>query len=298
MKLGGKIKTYPEDFIVEEIWKNDMCDSSGEYTHFALVKRNWDTVKALEAISKEAKCSIRRFGFSGQKDRKAITSQRVSAWRIGIERLRAIKIKDLELKDFCLSRSRINLGSADGNKFIITIRGINRNINDVRRILEEFSKRKRLPNFFGEQRFSRSNDIIGKHIVEGHLQDAVKEILKGEGWIEEKVMAHLNETPYDFAGALRKIPKKILMLYTNAYQARIFNDALRIAIECGKVPEEIEIKPVSSRPMPELNSWGSKRKSFMEIHNFAILEIGSGWAKISFELGSGSYATEVLKELI
>jgi len=142
VKLGGKIRTFPEDFIVEEVWNNSVYTISypltdrlwdhfllkfrreKAYLHFTLVKKNWETIRALNYIRKKLGFSLKRFGISGMKDKRAITAQRVSIWKVRREIISSLKLHDMFLKDFKYADDRINLGNAIGNRFTITIRDI------------------------------------------------------------------------------------------------------------------------------------------------------------------------------
>ena len=72
-----KIKSVPEDFIVEEIPLFEFSDT-GKYTYFLLKKTNYNTEKVIQKLSKYYKIPRKRFGYAGNKDKKAVTTQR--AW--------------------------------------------------------------------------------------------------------------------------------------------------------------------------------------------------------------------------
>ncbi|MCD6575922.1 MAG: tRNA pseudouridine(13) synthase TruD [Nanoarchaeota archaeon] len=200
-KLGGEIKKYPEDFIVEEITPDGKICTIGynfveilkdlvpkerrEHLHFTLVKKNWTTLRAVSELSKRLRVSRKRFGFAGTKDRRAITAQRISVWNATIEQLKKIKIKDITIKDFNYSNKRITLGDLYGNRFTITIRNANvKELGKVKKILE-----KDIPNFFGPQRFGiqrRINHLIGKQLLLGNFEGAAMILITSRGDEDEK----------------------------------------------------------------------------------------------------------------
>ncbi len=331
--LGGEIKVHPEDFIVEEVWEDRVSTVSysfinrvkdkfpawqgrGEYLCFTLVKRNWTTIKALQYMTKRLHVSLKRFGFSGMKDSRAVTAQRVSIWRTNTEQLKKIKIKDLQLKDFCYSNNRIMLGDATGNRFAVAIRNIPRRKTDIDQILQDFSivvREGKIPNFFGPQRLQGGNVAVGKAIVDGDLKLAAEIILQKvqpyleDGnidqvpdtlWIEKRVFQHLKHLPNDYGGALRKIPRSLLKIFTYSVQSQTFNDALTKAILISNVPETFKIDGFRVGKMPELSTRSIERKSYMNIENFRILKTEEGLAKIGFTLGKGEYATTLLSQLV
>ena len=333
--LGGRIKVQPEDFIVEELWNDrvvtvdysifqalkDLLQSKihepKDFLHFTLIKRNWDTVKALRYMGFQLKCSLKRFGFAGQKDKRALTAQRVSVWKKKIPELRKVRLKDLKLKDFTYAEEPITLGSSTGNRFTVTIREIPKTRREIKRTLKAFYRRidEGIPNFYGEQRLGKGDDnaLVGKAIIEGNLKGAVEILLRKVKsyvdcgrtaeipdvfWIEKRVLRHLEKLPNDYAGALRKIPKKIRRIFTHAYQSKIFNDRLLAFLIKGNCPETIEIEGFDIPWMPELSCKTIKRNSFMTVRDFEILKVEDGSVTIRFKLNKGEYASVLLEELI
>ncbi|MCJ7608711.1 tRNA pseudouridine(13) synthase TruD [Candidatus Bathyarchaeota archaeon] len=331
--LGGRTKVFPEDFVVDEIWKEsvfttDLPDPGsagdappskqpgtvGEYLHFTLVKKDWTTVKLLQVMSDRLHVSLKRFGFSGMKDKRALTAQRISVWHLEADRLGRLRVKDAWVKDLGYSNERITLGQASGNRFTVTIRDISHDQAKTREILEGFeqaTRKDRIPNFFGEQRLEGGNVEVGNAIVAGDLKQAVDTMLLkvqsylGSGldsipdvfWTETRVLQHLQDHPNDYAGALRRIPKKILRIFTHSVQSQSFNDALMGAIQKGEVPEKLEIGGFPVPRMPELSTISIQRNSYLSMTGFEILRIEENIAQIRFSLGTGEYATTMLSQL-
>jgi len=328
-RFAGKIKAQPEDFVVEEVWGDFHCtidrpsgqllpDDELVYLHATLIKRNWDTVKALCYIAKKLGVSLKRFGFAGMKDKRAVTAQRISIWHIRAEELARLRLPDMFLKDFTYSDDRINLGDAEGNKFTITISGIPLSKEKIDASLDAFREyigSNRILNYFGSQRLGGNcdNAKVGLAIVNGRLDEAVN-ILLGKVrtyidqgriddipdifWIEKRILKHLQAEPCDYAGALRKIPKKVLRIFPHAVQSEIFNAKLRQAVLAGDVPESIEVEGFEIEKLPELRTFAIKRNSYLDLTNFDILGSDEGTARICFTLGKGAYATTLLSNLL
>ena len=72
-----KIKQLPEDFIVKEV-SNVKVESDGQYAYYILKKINYTTIDALQVLSNKFKIQLKNFGFAGNKDRNAITEQKIS----------------------------------------------------------------------------------------------------------------------------------------------------------------------------------------------------------------------------
>ncbi len=287
--IGGTIKAEPEDFLVEEIRPDGTVleigqnmpfpVAEGEYIHFTLEKNNWDTMRAIKVISNKCGVSQKRFNYAGTKDRRSISTQRVSSWNIPKETLEKFTIKDITLRDFSVSDERINLGDLKGNRFTIKVGEVSKDADKkVMAMKEELGGK--APNFFGTQRFGMrlNNHIVGKHALKGEFKEAAMEFLCGEGdnaevaqkarknlrktedfqaalnefpnylGFEKSLLNHLVRFPTDFIGAMRELPKKLRWMFIHAYQGYIFNLALSEYIEMGELPEELPLVGYTTGP--------------------------------------------------
>lgn len=333
VKLEGRIRSVPEDFIVEEVWPSRICEiryslldrlrdrlfraheDGKEYLHFTLVKHNWDTIRAMNYIRKKIGVSLKRFGIAGMKDKRALTAQRVSLWREYASTLARLKLPDMTLKNFEYANERINLGDALGNRFTITIRDISNDKGEILRALnlfQELATSQGLPNYYGPQRLS-GNVEVGRAIKKGDLRLAVslvlektQSFLKSGGienipkvfWYEKRMLTHLKKYPNDYAGALRRIPKRIRRLYVHAYQSYIFNEKLRESLSGKQVPRTITVQGFSVPTMPELKARQLERRSLIVVKDFRILRVTNSSAKLRFTLSKGEYASTLLSFLI
>ncbi len=286
--IGGKIKKIPEDFIVEEICPDGRVLSVNDenkideqekkdYVHFTLLKYNWDTMRALKEISKRVRVSRKRLGFAGTKDKRAITTQRVSIWKVPIEELMKVQIKDIGIRNPVYVDDRINLGELWGNRFTMTVREIPLSEDEIREQLNDTVQQLdgKIPDFFGLQRFGIQRPIthlVGKEILKKNFKEAVmiylaktfpeegeeagnaRKILSETGDFREAIknfpkylgyermmLDSLIHTPTDFIGALRKLPKKLRWMFIHAYQAYIFNRALSIYLLEGKEIDKLPL---------------------------------------------------------
>lgn len=280
--IEGKIKEKPEDFIVEEILDDKKVCEIGhslkekikdffpkerkEQVHFTLVKKNWTVHRAISKISNQVRVSRKRFGFAGTKDKKAITSQRMSVWNVKIEDLKKVNLKDLFLKNFEYSNKRLSLGDLYGNRFTITIRNA-KNVDKLKNAEKLFEAG--IKNYFGPQRFGTLrcvNKEIGKKIILGHFQDAVKIFITetGDSYTKERefakdnwedwdkilkqwpkklgpeaaILNYLLKYPTDYANAFRKLHKNLRRMFVHSFQSYIFN---RVLSEMEKTPERIPL---------------------------------------------------------
>jgi tRNA pseudouridine13 synthase len=272
--IGGEIKADDESFIVCEITpegitlnleKETPGDTLvGNYTHFTLVKKGWETMKAAAEISKRLGISRNRISFAGTKDKRAITAQRMSAYRIPIERMEKIRIKDIKIKDLGYSDEEVGLGSLWGNKFKVEVRGVSQDAEKrIHAINSEIETG--YPNYYGHQRFGNTRPItheVGRQILKGDFESAImcyltktfgtedaKELnarqelasekdlkkivtaLPSRFGYEKAIINRLIERPGDYKGCLDVLPKNLSKMFIHAYQAYIFNSALSTCIK-------------------------------------------------------------------
>jgi tRNA pseudouridine13 synthase len=314
-----KIKQIPEDFIVKEIASHEL-DESGNYSYFILKKENYNTLDAVKLLSKFLRVPIRYIGFAGSKDKNAVTEQVCSVYRVPKEKLERLRLKYIQLTYIGKGKKPISLGDLKGNSFKIIIRNLTSRIKRKKIII------KKIPNYFGKQRFSENNIKIGRYIIKRNFQKAVELINQKE------VKFYLEDNPGDFAGAIRQIPLKLRKMYVHAYQAYLWNRTAEEYIKTKpirneKIPilgfgtelkqdtigkimrklmneESITQRDFIIKNIPELSSEGGQRYLFVTPENVLISEpqedeLNKGKYKviIGFVLPKGSYATTVIDEL-
>ncbi len=281
--IGGRLKERIEDFQVWELPRGKPVserEEENEYTIFTLEKWNWDSNRALTALARGLRVSVKRFGIAGTKDRRAVTRQKVSVWKIGEEELKKVRIKGLTLSDFSKSSERITLGDLEGNRFEVVVRGIGLDEGTVRQRLEKTFREmeKGIPNVFGEQRFGTTRPVtamVGRALLKGDFEQACRIYLartfEGErkdsteararldkNWgrkeaylealkefpmrldFERGMLDSLSKLPTDFAAALRRLPKRLRKMFINAVQAEIWNSVVERHSD-GLVQQELPL---------------------------------------------------------
>ena len=316
------IKQIPEDFIVEELI--DLKISSGNYLIYRLIKKNWDSFKILEKISKILNTKMKFIGYAGNKDKKAITTQYISFYKIHKSKIDKIKIEDVNLEFIGYSPNRINLGDLKGNKFRIIIRDLNTKT--------ELPKNIQLENYFDDQRFGNkiNTHLVGKAIIKKDFKEACK-------------LLGLNTDNKDYIGQLRIQNRRLLRFYISSYQSYIFNKMLSeiisekehfsVKYSLGKInfskeiiknfklplisfdteenkalnkllkEEGISLQDFIIKQMPELINETIYRDAVIDINDikseFFEDELNKDKFKaiIEFTLPKGSYATLLIKKL-
>ncbi|CAG0888372.1 unnamed protein product [Cyprideis torosa] len=119
-------------YAVRERWPADR----GRYCNFTLCKCNIDTNSALANLARYLRINVKYLNFAGMKDKRAITSQRVSASYITAERIIAagrVLIPNVRLGDYVYDNVGIRPGLHTGNHFKIAISAFRRDQHEARK---------------------------------------------------------------------------------------------------------------------------------------------------------------------
>lgn len=329
-----EIKQVPEDFIVKEA-SNIELKKKGSYGVFLLKKINYSTPEAIDIISDALNIKNKGIGYAGNKDKKAVTEQIVSVKIFNddfLNKIKNLKIKNIELKFLGYSDQPISLGDLEGNSFEIVARNLDKSeiSGFFKKIKLLKSNKLKIPNYYGEQRFSKNNIETGKLILKNKLKEAVNLIIENNGFLKEKINGFLENNKNNCNAALKIVPKRVSKLYIHSYQSFLWNGivsdflkdhknkkSLKIpligfGLDLGDVKnpklkkiiektledEKINPRDFILKFLPELSSEGGLRDLFMKIKGFRIikrekddLNKNREKATIKFSLQKGSYAT-------
>ncbi len=282
--ISAIYKKKYKDFIVKEITRTGQTleisgydttisfseDSKDKYTTFNLVKINKDTFGAIRMISRTLKIHPNLIEVSGLKDKRSISVQKASIKGNHVEKLKKLKLKDIFFRGITPTRKPVKLGSNRGNHFIITLRNIEKKVNEEKRIkalLNELHTRG-FPNYYGLQRFGTfrpNSHIVGRFILEGEYQKAydefvlatystelpqsqlVREELKKSGDLEKAynsfpeslnyerdMIKYLLDNPRDYEGAINHLPNYLIKILISSFQSYLFNNMLSLRHKYGK----------------------------------------------------------------
>lgn len=212
-----KLKTIPEDFIVEEILDiGKLVSGQGRYAFLRVKKKNRNTIDIAKELAKQTNKDLREVGFCGNKDKNAITIQYFSINNLSKERIERLNIDNCEITLEGYGAERLNLGSHTGNRFTITIRNLR---GDEIKKLDLGGQELSFINYFDDQRFSSNNVEIGRCMIKKEFGKAV-DLLKED---DVHVKAYMERQQTDYVGALLKLPKKMITLYLHSYQSYLWN---------------------------------------------------------------------------
>ncbi|MAG39112.1 hypothetical protein CMO90_03410 [Candidatus Woesearchaeota archaeon] len=315
-----KFKQIPEDFIVKEI--KGFESDNGLYNVFLLKKTDYTTEKAVQIISKALGIKRTNIGYAGIKDRRAVTEQYISIFKVSKIRVENLKLKNLSLKFVSTSKNALAVGELKGNEFNIIVRNLPKNT--------KIRANARIKNYFDEQRFSNKNSEIGLAIIKKNFKKAVEFVLENSGDYEKDVKTFLDENQNDYIGALKKIPFRIRLLFIHAYQSSLFNrliekldlnenikvpivgfateyedDFLKKKLKKLLVLDDVTERDFIIPSIPSLSSEGSSRLLYVIPKNLFVGDLEKDdlnkykyKLRLRFSLVKGAYATIVVKNLL
>jgi tRNA pseudouridine13 synthase len=176
--VGGVIKRYNEDFIVEEL---PLYPASGEGTHvyFSIEKQGVTTLEATRVIANALGRQPRDIGYAGMKDAHGITRQWLSLEHVDPTRIESLDLTRIRVLATTRHTNKIKLGHLAGNRFEVKVRDmIDDPLHTARAIVETLTRRG-VPNYFGPQRFGVRGDnaAVGLAIVREDYDEAIALIL-------------------------------------------------------------------------------------------------------------------------
>jgi tRNA pseudouridine13 synthase len=314
----ARIRYRIEDFQVTEQLGFDLS-GEGEHCFLFLEKRGLNTLELVQRLSALSGVPAGRIGFSGLKDRNAVTRQWFSVGMAGLSEpdWKALQSDD-KVAVLAVERHRRKLrrGVHKRNRFTLVLRELAGERDALEARLQTVRDRG-VPNYFGEQRFGRNGSTLDQALH----------------WMR--------------TGA--RLPREKRGLYLSALRARVFNQLLAERVEkgdwnavqpgdvcmlrgsrsfftCEEVGEEIRTRAETGDLHPGLPLWGlgatpgsrpaweqgdavcdflessgaklAWRPARLVPDDFCWQFCDDDVLQLDFALGAGSYATALLAEFV
>lgn len=157
------IRSVPEDFVVREQLGFEP-DGSGEHVFLHLQKRGLNTQDLLQRVSALSGIHLRDIGYSGLKDRRAVTSQWVSVRMAGKPEpdwQRLTVTGEVEVLDCQRHSRKLKRGVHRSNRFELRLRQLQGDATALEARLQHLSQQG-VPNYFGEQRFGHGGATLAQ----------------------------------------------------------------------------------------------------------------------------------------
>ena len=318
----GRLRSNPEDFQVSEELGFELS-GEGEHAFLQLQKRELNTVDLVQRLSRLSGVGQRDIGYSGLKDRNAVTDQWLSVGLAGrpepdwseLEQDSNIRVLQVQRH-----RRKLKRGVHSANRFKLMLRELEGKQAAIEERLQNI-REQGAPNYFGEQRFGRNGSTLSQ----------------GRAWA---------------LGGGRSISRNKRSLYLSAIRSFLFNCLLarrvvdgdwnrirqgdtcmlqgsRSLFTCEELTQELQQRAQEGDLHPGLPLWGrgaleacpqardvlGEHKDIYRFLEEAGLDLSWRSARLladdfswqfcddctlqlDFALGAGSYATALLAEFV
>lgn len=172
--IGGAIKKFNEDFLVEEL---PLYPASGNGTHVyvTIEKQGLTTPAAIQLVARELGRMPRDIGYAGLKDAHGITRQTLSIEHVDNSKVAGMQLPRMKVLSVTRHGNKLKLGHLAGNRFQIKVRDAAEGAVPIAGAILERLGKVGVPNYFGPQRFGARGDnaAVGLALVRGDFDEAV-----------------------------------------------------------------------------------------------------------------------------
>lgn len=167
-------KTCPQDFVVEEQLTIQFSEH-GEHLWLQLQKTGLNTAHVAKLLARWAQIAVKEVGYSGLKDRHAVTTQWFSL------RLPHKRLPDADFTEFMTDAlaegerltllaqhwhgKKLQRGTHTSNRFAITLRDVVCADRDAFNKQLEHLAQSGVPNYFGDQRFGHEGRNLSQALA-------------------------------------------------------------------------------------------------------------------------------------
>lgn len=165
---GGRVRTVPEDFVVEER-PLYLPEGSGSHAYALIEKRGLTTRDLVLALMRQG-LKEAEIGVAGLKDKHAVTRQWLSVPNRHAAALDALaELEGVRVLERSRHRNKLGVGYLRGNRFTLRVRGTEPDAPARAAAILERLAAQGVPNYFGPQRFGRfgTNAVDGLKLVRG-----------------------------------------------------------------------------------------------------------------------------------
>lgn len=157
--FAATIRSTPADFDVTEELGYEF-DGEGEHDYLFIEKTGANTEWVSRQLAGFAGVPAKDIGYSGLKDRNAVTRQWFSVPRWNAPNWGAFELANVSISDTQRHSKKLRRGSHKVNRFRIVLRGGLPSKSDLARRLVTIQSAG-VPNYYGPQRFGRDGGNIG-----------------------------------------------------------------------------------------------------------------------------------------
>ena len=208
--------------------RRSNASKAPKYLHFTLYKENTDSASAFRFIANQCGLSAKSLLFSGTKDKRAVTLQRVACR--GLEPARLEKVNRMSVSrngivrvgDYVEKDSGLSLGELGGNHFTIALRIVEESVAEALKsntfplnLIQETLNETGFINYFGPQRFGTTSVLtsdVGRLLLNEQYKEAITAILESRCEISPEAQSMVDAfttlpSPSCFTEALSNAPQ-------------------------------------------------------------------------------------------
>jgi tRNA pseudouridine13 synthase len=329
--IGGRIKTQPEDFEVEEI---PAYQPSGEGDHLYLwiEKRGLGAEFFVRQVARRLNIAVSEVGTAGLKDRHAVTRQMVSVPAHVEERLNQLDGDGIRVLQVNRHGNKIKPGHLHGNRFDILVRDVVTDASERLPPLLEHIRRDGLANFYGEQRFGREGETVrlGLALLRQEPPPGAIKMNARNPFLRKLALSAAQSALFNHCLAARMKDGLLLRVLPGDVMARWPFGGMFVAEDVAREQERLDGReivpagPMFGRKMFRSSAEAAQREEqvlhdaglttqaftlFGKLlagtrrHNIVYVDdltanVESEGVRLSFTLPAGSYATVLLREIM
>jgi tRNA pseudouridine13 synthase len=323
--IGGRIKTAPEDFEVEEIPAYSPC-GTGDFLYLWVEKRSLGAEYFVRQIARRLDIQAGEVGCAGLKDRHAVTRQWVSVPAAAEPCLSGLEGDGIRVLSVSRHGNKLRPGHLRGNRFRILVRGAVAGAASLLPPLLAAVRAEGLPNFYGAQRFGKDGETVrtGMDLLAGKRPRRISPFLRKlslsaaqsalfNHYVGERMRAGLlrrvlagdvmAKWPFGGMFVAQDVPVEQARLEAREiipagpmFGKKMFAAAGEAAERERAVLRDSGLSVEAFRGFGKLLS-GTRRYTFAYMDDLIAIVEPEG-VRLTFTLPSGSYATVLLRELM
>ncbi len=161
---GGELGAAPEDFRVDEV-PLYAFSGAGPHLYVRLEKRGWTTPDAVDALARAAQVNARDVGVPGMKDRWAVTTQWLSVPESATPPESWTLPEGLRVLEVTRHQNKLRTGHLAANRFQVRLLHTRPDALATATATAERLTRKGLPNYYGPQRFGHRLENVERALA-------------------------------------------------------------------------------------------------------------------------------------
>jgi len=323
LDMTASFKSLEEDFRVSEVTNRELTEA-GPHLYLYIEKKGTNTHWLARQLANHAKIDLKDVGYAGLKDRHAVTRQWFSL---------PIKNKEPDLThlfnkdEFTLIEKgfygvKLKRGNLGGNQFRLVVREVKGNKADIEARLE-LIKDNGVPNYFGQQRFGNDNENLhqaAKLYQTGkrprNRQKASMYFSASRSYLFNHMLsARVKSDTWDkpiegevfgFSGSLRGFAQEHTDEEKNRFNEKDIHPTCALwgkgeSVAAGEL-NAIEKAVIEANDLFAQGIAKQGMKQERRVSRLLLPDLAWEWESedvlvLNFELGSGLFATSVLREL-